>query len=86
MVFFQQPPIPVALGAWGTLLLGLVVAAQTVMAFYSWRKSGALNIVKEELTAYKARAERLEGEVKAATQLLTELRLDEKIAAGNSTA
>jgi hypothetical protein len=58
-----QLDIPVVLGPGGTLLAAIVILAQTVMAFYSWRRSNAVKILKDELEIYKGKVTRLEGDM-----------------------
>lgn len=58
----MQFDIPVVLGPAGTALAAVVILAQTAMAFYSWRRSNAVKILKDELDIYKGKVNRLESE------------------------
>jgi hypothetical protein len=60
----MQFDIPVVLGPVGTVLATAVILAQTVMAFYSWRRSNSVKILKDELDIHKGKVTRLEGEMK----------------------
>lgn len=64
MYSLLQFDIPVVLGPTGTALAALVILAQTTMAFYSWRRSNSVKILKDELDIYKGRVERMEVDIK----------------------
>ena len=64
MALLQLPEIPVVLGPAGTALAAVVILAQTAMAFYSWRRSSAVKILKDELDIHKGKITRLEGDMR----------------------